>query len=373
MAATEYQALARKYRPQTFDEVVGQKHVIAALRNTIDANRLHHAYLLTGTRGIGKTTIARIIAKCLECKDGISSHPHADGNLCDNCKAIINGTFPDVIEIDGASQTKVEDTRQLLENTQYPPIAGRFKIYIIDEVHMLSQSSFNALLKTLEEPPKYVKFILATTDPHKIPVTVLSRCLQFQLKALTCDEIKEQIIKICNKEGIPCEDEAASLIARAASGSMRDALSLCDQAIALGNGSLLRQSAIDMLGTAGDGIVTGILDLIKPNSDKDLGTFLDEVRKISPNYKNLFDEVVLLFHDLALYQLTNQGKLSFFNVPSEILETYAPLFSPESLQLYYQIALQALEENGQAPDSACVFEMMVLRLLAFTPEKKKLG
>ena len=217
---------------------------------------------------------------------------------------------------------------------------------------MLSQSSFNALLKTLEEPPKYVKFILATTDPHKIPVTVLSRCLQFQLKALTCDEIKEQIIKICNKEGIPCEDEAASLIARAASGSMRDALSLCDQAIALGNGSLLRQSAIDMLGTAGDGIVTGILDLIKPNSDKDLGTFLDEVRKISPNYKNLFDEVVLLFHDLALYQLTNQGKLSFFTVPSEILETYAPLFSPESLQLYYQIALQALEENGQATDSA---------------------
>lgn len=373
MAITEYQALARKYRPQTFDEVVGQKHVIAALRNTIDSQRLHHAYLLTGTRGIGKTTIARIIAKCLECQDGISSHPHADGKLCDNCQAIIKGAFPDVIEIDAASQTKVEDTRQLLENTQYPPLSGRFKIYIIDEVHMLSTSSFNALLKTLEEPPSYVKFILATTDPHKIPVTVLSRCLQFQLKALSLDEIKEQIEKICGKEGIPCEAEAAAFIARAARGSMRDALSLCDQAIALANGSLKRESVIEMLGTAGDGIITNLLDILKPQSESDLSDFLEKVRRISPNYKNLLDEIVNCFHDLALFQLVNQSKLTIFSYPRELLETYAPLFAPESLQLYYQIALQAVEENKVAFDSASVFEMMVLRLLAFTPEKKKRG
>ncbi len=373
MAITEYQALARKYRPQTFDEVVGQKHVIAALRNTIDSERIHHAYLLTGTRGIGKTTIARIIAKCLECKDGISSHPHDDGNLCDNCKAIITGSFPDVIEIDAASQTKVEDTRQLLENTQYPPIAGRYKIYIIDEVHMLSTSSFNALLKTLEEPPSYVKFILATTDPHKIPVTVLSRCLQFQLKALSIDEIKEQIEKICGQEGIPCEEEAATFIARAAKGSMRDALSLCDQAIALGSGSLLRDRVIEMLGTAGDGLIVNLLEILRPNSDADLGTFLENVRKTCPNYKNLLDEIVSCFHDLALYQLVNQGKLAIFSFPLELLEKYASVFAPESLQLYYQISLQAVEENTVAFDSASVFEMMVLRLLAFTPQKKKLG
>ena len=222
--SSPYLALARKYRPSNFEDVVGQEHVIAALQHSIDNNRIHHAYLLTGTRGIGKTTIARIIAKCLECEGGISSHPHLDGNLCSTCNAISEGTFPDVIEIDGASQTKVYDTRQLLENTQYPPMQGRYKVYIIDEVHMLSQSSCNALLKTLEEPPAYVKFILATTDPQKIPTTVLSRCLQFQLKALSIDEIASQIEKISHKEGFTCESEAAILIARAARGSMRDAL-----------------------------------------------------------------------------------------------------------------------------------------------------
>ena len=234
----EYQALARKYRPQNFEDVVGQEAVKSALANTLDSKRLHHAYLLTGTRGIGKTTIARIIAKCMECEEGISSHPCGQ---CQACQEITSGVFPDVIEIDAASQTKVEDTRDLLENTRYPPVRGRYKIYIIDEVHMLTTSSFNALLKTLEEPPAYVKFILATTDPQKIPMTVLSRCLKFQLMALTRDEISAQIKKIAGAEGIPCEDEAAVLLATAARGSMRDALSLCDQAIALGSGSLKRE------------------------------------------------------------------------------------------------------------------------------------
>ncbi len=372
MADSQYQALARKYRPQSFDDVVGQKHVITALRNTIDANRLHHAYLLTGTRGIGKTTIARIIAKCLQCPNGISSHPHKDGEFCEVCDAIAKGSFPDVIEIDAASQTKVDDTRQLLENTRYPPLSGRFKIYIIDEVHMLSISSFNALLKTLEEPPSYVKFILATTDPHKIPVTVLSRCLQFQLKALSQDEIKGQILKICNQEGILCEDAGASLIARAARGSMRDALSLCDQAIALGNGSIKRDGVVDMLGTAGDGIIVNILNLLSSNGEPDLGALLEEIRKISPNYKNLMDEIVTCFHDLSLYQILGKRSYNLFSLSDELLDLYAPLFAPETLQTYYQIALQGLEENN-VTEGASAFEMMVLRLLAFTPEKKKLG
>ena len=286
----EYQALARKYRPQTFADVVGQDHVLSALCNTIDAKRIHHAYLLTGTRGIGKTTIARIIAKSLECETGITSKPCLQ---CDACKAIAAGNYPDVIEIDAASQTKVDDTRQLLENTQYPPLTGRYKIYIIDEVHMLTNNSFNALLKTLEEPPSYVKFILATTDPHKIPTTVLSRCLQFQLKALSVDEIKNRIISILATEGVPCEIEAAQLIARAAKGSMRDALSLCDQAIALGSGALERKSVITMLGTAGDGLIAEIIDLLAPETEANLAGVLSKFAQISPNFKAVLDDLAI--------------------------------------------------------------------------------
>src|SRR5574344_361902 len=372
--SAQYLALARKYRPQRFEDVVGQEHVVKALQNSIENNRIHHAYLLTGTRGIGKTTIARIIAKSLECENGISAFPHLDGNLCSTCKAISEGTFPDVIEIDGASQTKVEDTRQLLENTQYPPMQGRFKVYIIDEVHMLSQSSFNALLKTLEEPPAYVKFILATTDPQKIPTTVLSRCLQFQLKALSIDEIAMQIETIASKEGLVCESEAAILIARAARGSMRDALSLCDQAVALGNGQITRQNVLSMLGTASDGLISQILDLLVANSSADLAAVLSQVRKISPNYKNLLNDLVVTFHDLALFQLMgNANKLNVFSIPNSTLEQYSKLFTPQSIQLYYQICMQGLDEYRLASDAACAFEMTVLRLLAFTPEKKKIG
>ena len=370
--SSPYLALARKYRPSNFEDVVGQEHVIAALQHSIDNNRIHHAYLLTGTRGIGKTTIARIIAKCLECEGGISSHPHLDGNLCSTCKAISEGTFPDVIEIDGASQTKVDDTRQLLENTQYPPMQGRYKVYIIDEVHMLSQSSFNALLKTLEEPPAYVKFILATTDPQKIPTTVLSRCLQFQLKALSIDEIASQIEKISHKEGFTCESEAAILIARAARGSMRDALSLCDQALALGNGKILRDTVLSMLGTASDELVSDILSLLLVNSNKSLEEVLLKIRQISPNYKTLLNDLVITFHDLALYQMMgNARSLNVFSIPSTTLDKYAKLLSPKALQLYYQIALQGLEEYKVSNDGATTFEMAILRLLAFTPEKKK--
>lgn len=365
----EYQALARKYRPQNFEDVVGQEAVKSALANTLDSKRLHHAYLLTGTRGIGKTTIARIIAKCMECEEGISAHPCGQ---CQACQEITSGVFPDVIEIDAASQTKVEDTRDLLENTRYPPVRGRYKIYIIDEVHMLTTSSFNALLKTLEEPPAYVKFILATTDPQKIPMTVLSRCLKFQLMALTRDEISAQIKKIAGAEGIPCEDEAAVLLATAARGSMRDALSLCDQAIALGSGSLKRECVQAMLGNSGDDLLTKILDLLL-EKEADLGEILETVRRLAPDYKALLSSLVLVFHDLALYQFTGAQRLNIFASSSALLQNYAPRFTPDLLQIYYQTALEGVQELSASPDAATVFDMTLLRLLAFTPEKKKRG
>ncbi|MBQ9275399.1 MAG: DNA polymerase III subunit gamma/tau [Succinivibrio sp.] len=366
----EYQALARKYRPQSFADVVGQGHVKTALCNTIDARRLHHAYLLTGTRGIGKTTIARIIAKCLECEDGITSSPNPQN---ESWQEITQGTYPDVIEIDAASQTKVEDTRQLLENTMYPPVKGRYKIYIIDEVHMLSASSFNALLKTLEEPPSYVKFILATTDPHKIPPTVLSRCLQFQLQVLSREEIREQILKIAKAEGIACESEAADLLARAARGSMRDALSLCDQAVAQGGGSINASQVTAMLGTAGDKLITQILDLLSPRSELEFPEVLSRIRAVSPNYRNLLDELVTVFHDLALYQLSGNPTLEIFSLSAPVLKDYAARFSPQDLQRCYQIVLEAISESAFCPDEASAFDMCLLRLCAFAPQKKKPG
>ena len=367
----EYEALARKYRPQTFSDVIGQQHVIAALSNALVTKKIHHAYLLTGTRGIGKTTIARILAKCLQCERGITCEPCLS---CENCRMIAQGIHPDVFEIDAASQTKVDDTRKILDNTLYPPAlpTSHYKIYIIDEVHMLSQSSFNALLKTLEEPPEYVKFILATTDPQKIPATVLSRCLQFSLKALTLEQIARQLLQICNREQIAYEEGAIRMLSRAAHGSMRDALSLCDQALALGSGALKEDCVISMLGTAGDGLISSILDLLSPNPALSLSEVLTSIHELSPNYKNLLDELVLTFHDLALYQFTHKTKLDVFNMPENIL-AYADKFDAKTLQLYYQIALQGLLEYKTAPDGAQVFDMALLRLLAFSPEKKKLG
>lgn len=369
---TEYLALARKYRPQFFDDVVGQEHVLKALGHSIDSGRMHHAYLLTGTRGIGKTTIARIFAKALECEKGVTSHPCGE---CEACVGITKGAYMDVIEIDAASQTKVEDTRLLLENTQYPPTQGRYKIYIIDEVHMLTTNSFNALLKTLEEPPSYVKFILATTDPHKIPTTVLSRCLQFQLRALNISEIQQHLAKICEKENIGFEDEALLALARAARGSMRDALSLCDQAIALGHGQLTSTSVYAMLGTVGDQLISDIFDMLvstDPQSPDGLGfaTLLDKIRSKAPNYKSLLDELVIAFHDLALFQMIKGTKLEVFSFSTSMLERYAALMTTQQVQLYYQVILEGIQEYQYAADGRSAFEMTLLRLVAITPVKK---
>lgn len=368
---TEYLALARKYRPQFFEDVVGQEHVLKALAHSIDEGKTHHAYLLTGTRGIGKTTIARIFAKALECEKGVSSHPCGE---CDACVGITRGAYMDVIEIDAASQTKVEDTRLLLENTQYPPTQGRYKIYIIDEVHMLTTSSFNALLKTLEEPPSYVKFILATTDPHKIPTTVLSRCLQFQLRALNISEIQNRLAMICSKENITYQDSALIALARSARGSMRDALSLCDQAIALGHGQLNAETVYAMLGTVGDMLVGDIFELLAaPEGDGtglSFADLLDKIRSKAPNYKSLLDELVVAFHDLALFQMIGSTKLEVFSFEVEMLERYANRISPQQVQLYYQIVLEGLQEYQFASDGRSAFEMTLLRLAAMSPEKK---
>lgn len=366
---SEHQALARKYRPQSFNDVVGQDNVVKALSNTINANRLHHAYLLTGTRGIGKTTIARIIAKALLCNCGISSNPCGK---CQACLEIAQGTYPDVIEIDAASQTKVEDTRQLLENTQYPPVLGRFKIYIIDEVHMLTNSSFNALLKTLEEPPAYVKFILATTDPQKIPATVLSRCIQFKLRALSEDEIKHRIMSIAQIEQINASDDVLSLIARAAKGSMRDALSLTDQALGLSNGSLdNKEVVLSMLGIADSSLIVSMLELLA-NPDL-LASKLELIVANCPNYKNVMEQLAIALHDIAIYQLIGNNNLNIFSLDKQVLEEYAGKILPKDIQIYYQIAIETLKEFQGPIDARMVFEMALVRMIAFLPEKKNFG
>ncbi len=348
-----YQALARKLRPQSFSELVGQDAAVRALRHALDNDRIHHAYLFTGTRGVGKTTIARLLAKSLNCEKGVSSSPCGE---CSACEEIVANRFVDLIEVDAASRTRVDDTRELLDNAQYLPSRGRFKVYLIDEVHMLSASSFNALLKTLEEPPAHVKFLLATTDPKKVPMTVLSRCLQFQLRNLSSAAIVGYLSDVLGQEAIDCEDSALEILARAARGSMRDALSLVDQAIAHGEGRVSAASVTAMLGLAGRNEIDGLLSVIASGNAADTLAYSQDLATRGVDFEQILQELVAAFHDRAV-RLAVEGA-------GESDEA----FSADELQLYYQIALLGLRDLAITPDPQTGFEMTLLRLLAFSPE-----
>ncbi|MGB2739629.1 MAG: DNA polymerase III subunit gamma/tau [Cognaticolwellia sp.] len=358
-----YQVLARKWRPKSFNELMGQEHVVTVLVNALTQQRLHHAYLFTGTRGVGKTTIARIFAKSLNCQLGVTATPCG---TCDACIDIDQGKFVDLLEIDAASRTKVDDTREILDNVQYAPTRGRYKVYLIDEVHMLSRSSFNALLKTLEEPPEHVKFILATTDPQKLPVTVLSRCLQFHLKALTIKQISDKITEILGKENVLFDDEAIALLAKAARGSMRDCLSLTDQSIAQGNGTITRADVQQMLGGVDrDWVFKILIALLKQDSTALMQLSL-AIASYAPSYSRLSAELIQLLHQIAMTQVVNTN----FSLPTEhqqMLNRFCQLMSPEDVQLYYQIVLTARKDLPYADDEQAAFDMMLLRLLAFKP------
>ena len=358
-----YQVLARKWRPRSFREMVGQTHVLKALINALDSQRLHHAYLFTGTRGVGKTTIARIIAKCLNCETGITSTPCG---TCSVCREIDEGRFVDLIEIDAASRTKVEDTRELLDNVQYAPSRGRFKVYLIDEVHMLSSHSFNALLKTLEEPPPYVKFILATTDPQKLPATILSRCLQFSLKNMTPERVVEHLSHVLSVENVPFEDDALWLLGRAADGSMRDAMSLTDQAIAFGEGKVLATDVRAMLGTLDHGQV---FDLLHALIEGDARALLEAVRHLAeqgPDWNGVLSEILNVFHRVAIAQALPEGVDNGQGDRDRVL-ALAQALPSEDVQFYYQMGLIGRRDLPLAPDPRGGFEMVLLRMLAFRP------
>ncbi|MDO6428013.1 DNA polymerase III subunit gamma/tau [Thalassotalea sp. 1_MG-2023] len=359
-----YQVLARKWRPKNFAQLMGQEHVVAVLSNALQQQRLHHAYLFTGTRGVGKTTIARIFAKSLNCAQGVTAQPCGQ---CDVCEDIDLGRFVDLIEIDAASRTKVDDTREILDNVQYAPTRGRYKVYLIDEVHMLSRSSFNALLKTLEEPPEHVKFILATTDPQKLPITVLSRCLQFHLKALTVKQIEQKLSEILQSEKVTIEPLALNLLAKAARGSMRDSLSLTDQAIAQGNGEIIAANVQQMLGGVDHNWVFKILIALIKNDSKALMNLSLEIASYSPNYGRLLAELIQLLHQVAITQVVGKH----FDLSPEhntLVEKFCQAMSPEDVQLYYQIALSGRKDLPYAADEQAAFDMVLLRLLAFKPQ-----
>ena len=359
-----YQVLARKWRPKTFREMAGQNHVLKALVNALDHDRLHHAYLFTGTRGVGKTTIARILAKCLNCETGVSSEPCGQ---CQNCVAISEGRFVDLIEVDAASRTKVEDTRELLDNVQYTPTQGRYKVYLIDEVHMLSASSFNALLKTLEEPPPHVKFLLATTDPQKIPATILSRCLQFSLKNLTPERVVDYLKTILEKEMITFDEGALWLLGRAAEGSMRDALSLTDQAIAFGSGKLGEEDVRQMLGTIDHAAVYRLIKALAARDGAGLLNLVAELSEAGVDFAGLVAELLVVLHRIAIAQTVPEGLDNSLGDREQILELAATL-SAEDVQFYYQMTLMGRRDLGLAPDLRAGLEMLLLRLLAFKPE-----
>ncbi len=358
-----YQVLARKWRPRSFREMVGQTHVLKALINALDNQRLHHAYLFTGTRGVGKTTIARIIAKCLNCETGVSSTPCGQ---CSVCREIDEGRFVDLIEVDAASRTKVEDTRELLDNVQYAPSRGRYKVYLIDEVHMLSSHSFNALLKTLEEPPPHVKFLLATTDPQKLPVTILSRCLQFSLKNMPPERVVEHLTHVLSVENVPFEDDALWLLGRAADGSMRDAMSLTDQAIAFGEGKVLAADVRAMLGTLDHGQVYGVLQALL---EGDARALLEAVRHLAeqgPDWAGVLAEILNVLHRVAIAQALPEAVDNGQGDRDRVL-ALAQALPAEDVQFYYQMGLIGRRDLPLAPDPRSGFEMVLLRMLAFRP------
>ncbi|EEJ6281494.1 DNA polymerase III subunit gamma/tau [Salmonella enterica subsp. enterica serovar Javiana] len=359
-----YQVLARKWRPQTFADVVGQEHVLTALANGLSLGRIHHAYLFSGTRGVGKTSIARLLAKGLNCETGITATPCG---VCDNCREIEQGRFVDLIEIDAASRTKVEDTRDLLDNVQYAPTRGRFKVYLIDEVHMLSRHSFNALLKTLEEPPAHVKFLLATTDPQKLPVTILSRCLQFHLKALDVEQIRHQLEHILNEEHIAHEPRALQLLSRAADGSLRDALSLTDQAIASGDGQVSTQAVSAMLGTLDDDQALSLVEAVVDANGERVMSLINEAAARGIEWEALLVEMLSLLHRIAMVQLSPAALGSDMAAIEQRMRELARTVPPGDLQLYYQTLLIGRKELPWAPDRRMGVEMTLLRALAFHP------
>ncbi|WP_023639176.1 DNA polymerase III subunit gamma/tau [Dickeya zeae] len=361
-----YQVLARKWRPQTFADVVGQEHVLTALANGLSLGRIHHAYLFSGTRGVGKTTIARLLAKGLNCETGVTATPCGQ---CDTCREIEQGRFVDLIEIDAASRTKVEDTRDLLDNVQYAPARGRFKVYLIDEVHMLSRHSFNALLKTLEEPPSHVKFLLATTDPQKLPVTILSRCLQFHLKALDAEQIRQHLQQVLEQEQLAAEPRALQLLARAADGSLRDALSLTDQAIAMGQGQVTAAAVSDMLGTLDDEQPLGLIEALVKGDGAGVMALMEQAAARGIDWEALLVETLTLLHRIAMLQLLPSALGDEYHQVAPRLRELARVVPPADVQLYYQTLLVGRKELPFAPDRRMGVEMALLRALAFHPSQ----
>jgi DNA polymerase III subunit gamma/tau len=358
-----YQVLARKWRPKSFDDLVGQSHVVRALSNALDRDQLHHAYLFTGTRGVGKTTLARILAKALNCEEGVGSRPCG---VCSACREIDGGRFVDLIEVDAASRTKVDQTRELLDNVPYAPARARYKVYLIDEVHMFSNHSFNALLKTLEEPPPHVKFLLATTDPQKVPVTVLSRCLQLNLRRLLPEEIRARLEHVLEAEGLEFQASALPLLARGADGSMRDGLSLLDQAIAFGGGRVEESGVRTMLGTLPGDLTLDLLDALAAGDGARVLAEVERVASLTPDFEELLRELIALLHRLALLQQVPET-LAADDPDGARLKALAGRLAPEDLQLYYQVALTGQGDLPLAPDPRAGFEMVLLRALAFRP------
>ena len=358
-----YQVLARKWRPKTFADLVGQEHVVKALRNALDEGRLHHAYLLTGTRGVGKTTIARILAKSLNCENAVHGEPCGQ---CESCTQIDSGRYVDLLEIDAASNTGIDNIREVLENAQYAPTAGKYKVYIIDEVHMLSKSAFNAMLKTLEEPPEHVKFILATTDPHKVPITVLSRCLQFVLRNMTTQQVAEHLAHVLDRENVPYQPQALQLLGRAAAGSMRDALSLLDQAIAMGSGKVAEQDVRQMIGAVDKQYLFELLEGIINQNGEALLEKAQEMSARAIGFDSALAELAMMLQRLALIQ-TIPSALANDDPERETLQRLSQALSGEQIQLYYQCAIHGKQDLPLAPDEYAGFVMTLLRMLAFAP------